>query len=146
MIDPIRIALLGASGYTGAELVRLALGHPRMDLAVLSANAKAGQGMASIWPHFFPHSRLPSLVRAEEIDWGRIDVVFGCLPHATSAEILSGVRGPRIIDLSADFPLRDAAVYAEGYGKRPPPPDLIDEAVYGLTEFARHPLSPTPLL
>jgi len=145
-MDRIRVAVLGASGYTGAELVRLALGHPRMDLAVLSANAKAGQGMASIWPHFFPHSRLPSLVRAEEIDWGRIDVVFGCLPHATSAEILSGVRGPRIIDLSADFRLRDAAVYAEWYGKAHPAPDLIDEAVYGLTEFARDALSAARLV
>ncbi|WP_438356977.1 N-acetyl-gamma-glutamyl-phosphate reductase [Cystobacter fuscus] len=137
MTNRIRIAVLGASGYTGADLVRLALGHPRMEITALSANAKAGQTMADIWPHFFPHPRLPTLVRAEEIPWDGIDAVFGCLPHAASAGILSGVRGPRIIDLSADFRLRDASVYAEWYGNAHPAPTLLDEAVYGLTEFAR---------
>jgi N-acetyl-gamma-glutamyl-phosphate reductase len=136
MTDRIRIAVLGASGYTGADLVRLALGHPRMEIAALSAHAKAGQTMSGIWPHFFPHRNLPTLVRAEDIDWGGIDVVFGCLPHAASAGILGGVRGPRIIDLSADFRLRDASVYAEWYGNAHPAPALLEEAVYGLTEFA----------
>jgi N-acetyl-gamma-glutamyl-phosphate reductase len=137
MTDRIRIAVLGASGYTGADLVRLALGHPRLEITALAANAKAGQAMTAIWPHFFPYSNLPVLGRVEEIDWRGIDVVFGCLPHATSAQLLSGVRGPRIIDLSADFRLRDAAVYAEWYGNAHPAPSLLDEAIYGLTEFAR---------
>lgn len=133
----LRIAVLGASGYTGADLVRLALTHPRIEIAALSANAKAGQSMAEVWPHFAPYPALPRLCKAEDIDWPEIDAVFGCLPHAASAELLSGIAGPKIIDLSADFRLKDAATYAEWYGGAHPAPALLSEAVYGLTEYAR---------
>jgi N-acetyl-gamma-glutamyl-phosphate reductase len=133
----IRIAVLGASGYTGADLVRLALGHPDVRIAALSANAKAGQAMADVWPHFAMFPDLPRLVRAEAVDFGGVDVVFGCLPHAASAELLSGVTGPRIVDLSADFRLKDAATYAAWYGGAHPAPNLLPDAVYGLTEYAR---------
>ena len=145
MTGRLRIAVLGASGYTGADLVRLALAHPRMEIAALSANAKAGQTMAAIWPHLAMYPALPPLVRAEEIDFGGIDAVFGCLPHAASAQLLSTITGPhtgphtgpRIIDLSADFRLKDAGTYADWYGGAHPAPGLLAEAVYGLTEFAR---------
>ena len=133
----VRIAVLGASGYTGADLVRLALTHPHVEIVALSANAKAGQSVAEVWPHFAMYPSLPRLVRAEDIDLGGIDVVFGCLPHAASAELLSGVTGPRIVDLSADFRLRDATTYVEWYGGAHPAPQLLPDAVYGLTEFAR---------
>jgi N-acetyl-gamma-glutamyl-phosphate reductase len=146
MTVPIRIAVLGASGYTGADLVRLALSHPRMEIAVLSANAKAGQTMAAIWPHFAPYPGLPALVRAEDIDWAGIDAVFGCLPHATSAELLGGIKGPKIIDLSADFRLKDAGTYANWYGGTHPAPHLLPGAVYGLTEFARPALTAANLV
>ena len=139
MSTPIRIAVLGASGYTGADLVRLALTHPDIEIAALSANAKAGLTMASVWPHF-AYIPLPSLSRAEDIDWAGIDVVFGCLPHAASAALLAAVTGPRIIDLSADFRLRDAANYADWYDQPHPAPALLETAVYGLTEFAREAL------
>lgn len=137
MGERLRIAVLGASGYTGADLVRLALTHPRMEIAALAANAKAGQMMAAIWPHFAMYPQLPALVRAEEIDFSAIDAVFGCLPHAASAELLSGLGDNRIIDLSADFRLKDEATYAAWYGGAHPAPTLLPEAVYGLTEFAR---------
>lgn len=138
MPAPVRIAVLGASGYTGADLVRLALTHPGIEIAALSANAKAGQAMAQVWPHFAPYPALPALVRAEDIDWAGIEAVFGCLPHAASAELLSGLpKHLKIIDLSADFRLRDAAAYADWYGGAHPAPDLLPGAVYGLTEFAR---------
>lgn len=137
MSTAIRIAVLGASGYTGADLVRLALGHPDVAIVALSANAKAGQAMADVWPHFACVSGLPRLVRAEEVDFGGVDIVFGCLPHAASAELLGGVTGPRIVDLSADFRLKDAGTYAEWYGGAHPTPALLPDAVYGLTEFAR---------
>lgn len=136
MNKTVRIAVLGASGYTGADLVRIALSHPNIEIAALSANARAGQMMADVWPHFV-HTPLPALVRAEDIDWTGIDVVFGCLPHATSAALLSSLIGPGIIDLSADFRLNDAATYAEWYGGAHPSPALLPAAVYGLTEFAR---------
>src|SRR3546814_7318241 len=136
MTDRIRIAVLGASGYTGADLVRLALTHPRLEIKALAAKAKAGQTMQAIWPHFAPY-KLPTLVKADEIDWSGIDVVFGCLPHAASAELLSRIDGPRIVDLSADFRLNDAGIYADWYGNAHPAPGLLPEAVYGLTEYAR---------
>jgi N-acetyl-gamma-glutamyl-phosphate reductase len=140
MGERVRIAVLGASGYTGADLVRLALTHPRIEIAALAANAKAGQTMAQIWPHFAPYPNLPKLVKANEIDFGSVDAVFGCLPHAASAELLSTITGPRIIDLSADFRLKDADIYADWYGGAHPAPGLLPEAVYGLTEFAREAL------
>ena len=137
MGERVRIAVLGASGYTGADLVRLALTHPRIEIAALAANAKSGQTMAQIWPHFAPYPNLPRLVKADAIDFATIDAVFGCLPHAASVELLSTITGPRIIDLSADFRLKDAATYADWYGGAHPAPGLLPEAVYGLTEFAR---------
>lgn len=146
MTAPLRIAVLGASGYTGADLVRLALSHPMMEIAALSANAKAGQTMAAIWPHFAPYPGLPVLGRAEDIDWSGIDAVFGCLPHATSAELLGGIKGPKIIDLSADFRLKDAGTYAHWYGGAHPAPALLPGAVYGLTEFARPALASANLV
>lgn len=141
----IRIAVLGASGYTGADLVRLALGHPALTIAALGANAKAGQSMQAIWPHFAPYD-LPTLSRANEIDWNSIDVVFGCLPHAASAELLSGIKGPKIVDLSADFRLDDEKVYAEWYGVAHPAHHMLGSAVYGLTEYARDALKRTSLV
>lgn len=146
MTDKIRIAVLGASGYTGADLVRLALGHPRVAITALAANTRAGQVMADIWPHFAMFPNLPALIRAEQINWSDVDVVFGCLPHAASAELLSTIAGPRIIDLSADFRLRDAATYGEWYGNAHPAPQLLSEAVYGLSEQARSRLADARLV
>lgn len=137
MAQRLRIAILGASGYTGADLVRLALAHPQIEIAALAANAKAGQTMAAIWPHLAMYPQLPVLVKAEAIDFAGIDAVFGCLPHAASAQLLSGLPENRIIDLSADFRLKDADIYADWYGGAHPAPALLPEAVYGLTEHAR---------
>ena len=137
MAQKIRIAVLGASGYTGADLVRLALNHPQVEIVALAANQKAGQTMADIWPHFAPYPALPRLIRADAVDWSQVDAVFGCLPHAASAELLSTLKDTRIIDLSADFRLLDAEVYGEWYGVTHPAPHLLADAVYGLTEMAR---------
>ncbi len=138
MHAPVRIAVLGASGYTGADLVRLALTHPGVEILGLAANQKAGQHMADIWPHFRAYPALPRLVRAEELPWDSIDAVFGCLPHAASAELLATIDPRiRIIDLSADFRLNDADIYAEWYGGAHPAPHMLAGAVYGLTEMAR---------
>ena len=136
MADKLRIAVLGASGYTGAELVRLALGHPAMEIVALAAGARAGTTMGDVWPHFAPYT-LPPIVPADAIGWAGIDFVFGCLPHGASATLLGGISGPRIVDLSADFRLRDATSYTHWYGAEHPSAALLGEAVYGLSEYAR---------
>lgn len=146
MTRKIRIAVLGASGYTGADLVRLALTHRQVEIVALAANQKAGQTMADIWPHFAPYAQLPRLIRADAVDWQGVDAVFGCLPHAASAELLSTLKNTRIIDLSADFRLLDAEVYGEWYGVTHPAPHMLEKAVYGLTEMARPRLADAQLV
>jgi N-acetyl-gamma-glutamyl-phosphate reductase len=134
---PHKIAILGASGYTGAELVRLIATHPSMEIAALSADRKAGQTMSEVYPHL-RHLDLPRLVTIDEIDFRSIDLAFCALPHATTQEVVARLpRDLRIVDLSADFRLRDPAEYHKWYGKPHAAPDLQAEAVYGLTEFYR---------
>jgi N-acetyl-gamma-glutamyl-phosphate reductase len=145
-MERIRIAVLGASGYTGADLVRLALTHPKVEIAALGANQKAGQALADIWPHFVASPGLPRLQRTEDIDFGKVDAVFGCLPHAAGAAVLAGLAGPRVVDLSADFRLKDAETYAEWYGVPHPAPERLAGAVYGLTEFAHARLADAQLV
>ena len=132
-----KIAILGASGYTGAELVRLLASHPGMEIVALSADRKAGQPMAEVFP-FLRHLALPRLQKIAEIDFSDIDLCFAALPHATTQEVIAGLpRGLKIVDLSADFRLRDPAEYLKWYGQPHTAPDLQAEAVYGLTEFYR---------
>lgn len=133
----IRAGVLGASGYTGADLVRLAACHPDMELAVLTANTQAGLSFAEVFPHLGGLD-LPSLVKAEDVDWDALDVAFCGLPHGTTQEIIAGLpKGLKVVDMSADFRLRDPAVYARTYGHEHLAPDLQPEAVYGLTEHYR---------
>ncbi len=132
-----RIAILGASGYTGAELVRLIARHPGLEIVALSADRKAGLAMAEVFPHL-RHLDLPRLQPVDEIDFARIDLCFCALPHGTSQAVIAALpRSLRIVDLSADFRLRDLAAYEKWYGAPHAAPDLQTEAVYGLTEFYR---------
>jgi N-acetyl-gamma-glutamyl-phosphate reductase len=131
------VAILGASGYTGAELIRLIATHPDFKIAALSANAKAGQRMAQVFPHL-RHLDLPELVTVEEIDFSKVELCFCALPHKTSQEVIAGLpRHLRLVDLSADFRLRDPEDYQNWYGTPHAAPELQAEAVYGLTEFYR---------
>lgn len=137
MAQPKNIAILGASGYTGAELVRLLSTHPGMRIAALSANSKAGQSYASVFPHL-RHLDLPALVTIEEIDFSGIDLCFCALPHATSQEVISTLPETlRIVDLSADFRLRDVETYKKWYGRTHSAQELQKTAVYGFTEYYR---------
>ena len=132
-----RIAILGASGYTGAELVRLIATHPQMEIVALSADRKAGMQMAEVFP-FLRHLILPQLTKIDEIDFSNVDLCFCALPHATTQEVIARLPTDlKIVDLSADFRLRDAAEYQKWYGQPHTAPDLQSEAVYGLTEFYR---------
>ena len=131
------IAILGASGYTGAELIRLIAGHSSMTIKALGGNSKAGQSMASVFPHL-RHLDLPDLVTMEEIDFSAIDLCFCALPHKTSQEVIAKLpKTLKIVDLSADFRLRDPEEYQRWYGNPHAALEQQAEAVYGLTEFYR---------
>jgi len=131
------IAILGASGYTGAELVRLLATHPSCRIVALSADRKAGLPMAEVFP-FLRHLTLPTLQKIDEIDFSKVDLCFCALPHATSQAVIAALpRDLKIVDLSADFRLRDPAAYQTWYGQPHSQPELQKEAVYGLTEFYR---------
>ncbi|WP_323767260.1 N-acetyl-gamma-glutamyl-phosphate reductase [Marinovum sp.] len=132
-----KIAILGASGYTGAELVRLIATHPEMEIAALAAERKAGMAMAEVFPHL-RHLALPDLVKIDEIDFSGIDLCFCALPHKTSQEVIRALpEDLKIVDLSADFRLRDPAAYEKWYGNPHAAVEMQGEAVYGLTEFYR---------
>ena len=131
------IAILGASGYTGAELIRLIAGHSSMKIKALGGNSKAGQSMAEVFPHL-RHLDLPALVTIDDIDFSDIDLCFCALPHKTSQEVIVALpQDLKIVDLSADFRLRDPDDYAKWYGNKHAALAQQDEAVYGLTEFYR---------
>jgi N-acetyl-gamma-glutamyl-phosphate reductase len=132
-----KIAILGASGYTGAELVRLIATHPGMQIVALSADRKAGMMMAEVFP-FLRHLDLPRLQKIDEIDFANVDLCFCALPHATTQLVVAALPPDlKVVDLSADFRLRDVAEYEKWYGQPHAAPDLQATAIYGLTEFYR---------
>ena len=140
------VAILGASGYTGAELVRLIQNHPNMTISALSADRKAGSQLIDVFPHL-DYSDLPSLVKIEEIDFSDIDICFCALPHKTSQEVIVNLpKSLKIIDLSADFRLKDPAAYKKWYGSTHIAKELQKEFVYGLTEFYREEIKSSRLV
>ncbi|MDR6660972.1 N-acetyl-gamma-glutamyl-phosphate reductase [Tardiphaga sp. 1201_B9_N1_1] len=146
-----KIGILGASGYTGAELVRLLLRHPKVELVLLTADRRAGQAMGDVFPQFAPYE-LPTLVSIDSVDWTTIglDLVFCALPHATTQKVLQDLlaKAPetKVVDLSADFRLEDAAAYAKWYGHEHHALELQKEAVYGLVELYRRDIKKARLI
>ncbi|WP_236606350.1 N-acetyl-gamma-glutamyl-phosphate reductase [Sandaracinus amylolyticus] len=147
MTKRIRAAIVGATGYTGAELARLLLGHPNVELAVLVGASKAGQPVERVLPS------LAGIVRGdvEAFDADRVaaraDVAFCGLPHGASAPIVKELRarGVIVFDLSADFRLVDRAVHREWYGEDHAP-ELAKNAVYGMPELHREALRTADLV
>jgi N-acetyl-gamma-glutamyl-phosphate reductase len=136
-MSEVRVAILGASGYTGAELVRMLAGHPRFRITHLTGDRKAGQPLASVFPHLAKLT-LPDLVAIADVDFSTVDAVFCCLPHGTTQEVIAGLpEHVRVVDLSADFRLTSLDAYAQWYGHAHKAPDLQQQAVYGLTEIKR---------
>ena len=138
-----KIGVLGASGYTGAELLRLLIRHPRVEIVLLTAERRAGQHMRQVFPQFSPYA-LPKLLAIDSIDWkeAALDLAFCALPHATTQTVIKGLLAAapntKVVDLSADFRLDDTADYARWYGHEHHAPELQREAVYGLAEVYRH--------
>jgi N-acetyl-gamma-glutamyl-phosphate reductase len=137
-----KIGVLGASGYTGAELVRLLLCHPHVGIGLLTADRRAGKPMADVFPQFAPF-KLPMLTALADVDWHALglDLVFCALPHGTTQEVISDLRkrlpAIKVVDLSADFRIADPAAYERWYGHAHAAIELQKHAVYGLTEIYR---------
>lgn len=135
-----RIGILGASGYTGGEALRILLRHPRVEIKMLTAERHAGKAVGQVWPQFFGMD-LPPLVKIDEVDTSALDLVFAALPHGTTQTVIKGLLEKRpelkIVDVSADFRLSDPAAYEKWYGHAHQALDLQKEAVYGVTELYR---------
>ena len=145
------VGVLGATGFTGAELMHLLLRHPQVEIAWLSSESQAGVPYGKVYPAFI--GRLPEkvakLIPMEEAWKTSPDVVFSCLPHATSAEAVEPFLKngkTKVVDLSADFRLNDAAVYAATYGNTHPHPERLGEAVFGLSEIHREKIATAKLI
>jgi N-acetyl-gamma-glutamyl-phosphate reductase len=133
----VRIAILGASGYSGADLVRLLALHPAARIVSLTGERQAGKTMAEVFPHL-GGLNLPRLTKIEEVDWSNVDVAFCALPHGTTQAVVKTIPvHVKIIDISADFRLTDIGAYAQWYGHEHQAVELQAEAVYGLTEHKR---------
>ncbi|MCB1226302.1 MAG: N-acetyl-gamma-glutamyl-phosphate reductase [Verrucomicrobiales bacterium] len=140
MATPIKAAVVGASGYTGIELLRLILRHPGIELSVVTSRSLAGTTLSTAFPRLRHVGNADQLKftapDADAIQASGAQVAFLALPHGTAAEYATALlqRGLRVIDLSADFRLRSAELYAEFYGHAHPAPELLAEAVYALPE------------
>ena len=140
----IRVGIFGATGYTGVELVRLLSRHSHTRLAFAHSESNAGLKLSDVLP--CPYD-IP-LIKSDDAPLADVDVVFSCLPHAASAELSKRVldAGKRVIDLSADFRLRDVQVYNETYKHTHPHPQLLERAVYGLPEVYRADIAEADLI
>ena len=130
----IRVAVVGASGYTGIELVRLLLRHPLVDLSAVFSRSFAGRHLADAFPQFAGKTEL---VMAEKLNADYdVDLVFFSTPAAVAMKAAAGLlaRGIKVVDLSPDFRIRDSALWSRYYGVDHSCPELLSEAVYGLTE------------
>ena len=137
-----KVAIVGASGYSGEELVHLLLSHPHAELAAVTSRQYAGQTLAQIFPKFAHHPRAKALRFSEpkvELLAKQAQIVFLALPHGVAAEFAVPLLqlGCQVIDLSADFRVKSAAVYKDFYAHDHPAPELLAQAVYGLPEVYR---------
>ena len=137
-----QVAIVGASGYSGEEIVRLLLSHPHVELAAVTSRQYAGQTLAQVFPKFAHHPRARALHFSEpkaELLAKQAQIVFLALPHGVAAEFAVPLLqlGCQVIDLSADFRVKSAAVYKDFYAHDHPAPELLAQAVYGLPEVYR---------
>ena len=146
-----KVAVVGASGYTGEELVRLLLSHPNIELVAATSRQLAGKSLADVFPRFAQHGTAASL-KFSNPDPKQLakqaSLVCLALPHGLAAEFAKPLlaAGARVVDLSADFRINDAAVYQEFYGQEHSAPDLLGQAVYGLPEIYREQIRSAKLI
>lgn len=147
----VKVAIVGASGYAGEDLVRLLLGHPQADLTEVTSRQYAGQTLAQVFPKFshYPAARALRFTEPNaELLAKSAEVVFLALPHGVAAEYAVPLleNGVTVIDLSADFRLKDPAVYHEFYAHEHPAPGLLKRSVYGLAEIYREEIRKADLI
>jgi N-acetyl-gamma-glutamyl-phosphate reductase len=148
---PAKVAVVGASGYSGEELVRLLLRHPQVELAALTSRQYAGQTLAQVFPKFASHPRSKEVRLSEpnaELLAKAAQIVFLALPHGVAVAFAGPLLdlGCQVIDLSADFRLKSAALYKEFYGHDHPAAGLLEKAVYGLPETNRQQIKQAALI
>jgi N-acetyl-gamma-glutamyl-phosphate reductase len=139
----LKVGIINVTGYAGAELARLLYNHPEAELVSVTGRSDAGKKLAEVFPH------LASYDLTVEPEVGKsMDFAFSALPHAASAEACAPLvrAGTPVVDISADFRLKDAAEYAEWYGGDHPAPDLLPSAVYGLPELYREQIKTAKLI
>ncbi len=137
MTKKVKVAIVGATGYTGIELVRILLQHPYVEISIVTSERNSKKPLSDIYRTITDYN-LPVLENHLDADYSKVDLVFCCLPHATTQEFVSKLpRTVKVIDLSADFRLRDANQYEEWYGHSHIAVDIQKEAVYGLSELYR---------
>lgn len=131
------LAVLGATGYVGLEALRLLHAHPHFELKALASHSRVTRKLVQDFPALAARA-LPPLQRLDELDWKGCDAVLSALPHGSAADVLRALPPQlRVVDLSADFRLKDAALYAKYYGRAHGAPNLLPHAVYGLSEWNR---------
>ena len=142
----IKTVIVGASGYTGSDFLRLAHQHPNIEIEGLVAHTHAGRKVEDVFPHLL-YADLPDLVEFKDIDWTNIDAAICGLPHGTAEEIIAKLEGHiKVIDMSADFRLHDAGTYAEWSGRQHENPKLLKNAAYGLSELNREAIKSSKLV
>ena len=143
----MRVAVVGASGYTGLELLRILTRHPEFEVVAATSEQNAGRPLGEAFPSLRGQLDLTFEALAPEVLAPRVDLAFTALPHAASAPTVKALyeAGVRVVDLSADFRLHDLATYVARYGEHAAP-ELLPEAVYGLPELHREAIRGTKLV
>lgn len=142
------VGVIGASGFTGAELLRLIAGHPSLELAFATGASKAGTAVAELYPSLAASYPDQVYIDAADADLSGVELVFLGLPHGASQGLVPELRGtvPHIVDLAADFRLADASLYPTWYGEPHVAPELLSEFVYGMPELFRSKLGGAELI
>ena len=150
--EPIKVAVLGASGYSGSELIRILLNHQKSNLVCVTSRAESGKSISDVFPRLRGHNIADSLCfeepTVENVIKSGAKIVFLALPHGVAANYAVSLleEGIRVIDLSADFRIKNPSTYKEFYGETHPAPEKLEEAVYGLPEIRPEEISKANLL
>jgi len=148
MDSPLHVGIIGASGFTGAELLRLCAGHPHFEVVAATGDSQAGKPIAELYPSLAPVYGHRTFDAVDDIDLDGLDLVFLGLPHGASQDLMPKLcdRVSRIVDLAADFRLHDAGLYPQWYGEEHSAPELLDRFRFGLPELFRSQLTDATLV